>query len=210
MKNRVLGTLVFLVVGTTNILVGQEVVEFVVPTPGAIVAGLAAGPDGNIWFTENIQSGGRLPLLLSNGIWRISGTGAISEFHLSGGGGVGLAATAAGPVFGFGGSFWFAEASFFPIPQAAIEEGTPTGSLTQFDVTSAVSSLTYGPDGNIWFIAPATVAATATIGSITTSGVITTFDLPARSAPSAIAAGSDGNLWFTETTNNQVDRKSVV
>ena len=57
MKNRVLGTLVFLVVSTTNISVGQEVVEFVIPTPAAGVAGLAAGPDGNIWFTNYSERG---------------------------------------------------------------------------------------------------------------------------------------------------------
>ena len=148
-------------------------------------------------------------MLVANGIWRISGSGAISEFHLSGGGGVGLAATAAGPVFGLDGSFWLAQASFFPAPQAAIEVGTPTGSLTQFDVTSAVSSLTYGPDGNIWFIAPATGAASATIGSITMSGVIRTIELPAGSAPRAIATGSDGNLWLTDAVNNQIGRLTI-
>jgi streptogramin lyase len=39
-------------VGTTPARAGGRGREFPIPTPGSIPWGIAAGPDGNLWFTE--------------------------------------------------------------------------------------------------------------------------------------------------------------
>ncbi len=69
--------------------------------------------------------------------------------------------------------------------------------ITEYPVptpASALSSITAGPDGALWFAEK----DGHKIGRITPAGVITEFDLPAgANSPSDIAAGSDGNLWYT-------------
>src|SRR5215468_9554970 len=54
---------------------------------------------------------------------------------------------------------------------------------------SQPSSITAGPDGNVWF------TEQNAIGRITTAGAITEF---AVSGASNIVVGPDGNLWFTQ------------
>jgi virginiamycin B lyase len=57
-------------------------------------------------------------------------------------------------------------------------------------------SITAGPDGNLWF-----TEQVNQIGRITTSGVVTEFQIPSDSCtPNAITTGPDGNLWFTEVS----------
>ena len=46
----------------------------------------------------------------------------------------------------------------------------------------------------------------ASIGRITTAGVITEFPLTPGTVPYLIAAGPDGNLWFTEASGNKIGR----
>ena len=68
---------------------------------------------------------------------------------------------------------------------------TPSG-VTQFSVPT--SSITDGPDGNLWF------TTGGSVGRITTPGVATLFAVPgAGSYAGDIASGPDGNVWFTES-----------
>src|SRR5207247_1700618 len=72
------------------------------------------------------------------------------------------------------------------------------------------SSITTGPDGNLWF-----TEQQGQIGHMTLAGKVSEFSLPshqylagpnptkepagsAQGEPLAITAGPDGNLWFTE------------
>ncbi len=58
-----------------------------------------------------------------------------------------------------------------------------------------------GPDGAVWF----TIRNRASIGRITTEGVITEFPLPSPfSSAHEIVRGPDGNLWFTEEASRSV------
>src|SRR6266545_890743 len=83
-------------------------------------------------------------------------------------------------------------------------------SITEFPVplfqgtfSSAVQSITSGPDGALWF----TELGASRIGRITTAGVISEFTVPTTSSgPFGIAAGPDGELWFTEGFGNKVGR----
>src|SRR5439155_13975361 len=69
------------------------IVEFAVPTTNSAPGSITAGPDGNLWFTEEA----------GNKIGRISPSGAISEFPLA------VGAMPGGIVAGPDGNLWFSE-----------------------------------------------------------------------------------------------------
>jgi virginiamycin B lyase len=92
---------------------------------------------------------------------------------------------------------------------------TPAGQFTSFPLltvdafrrfefaSTGHSSITAGPDGNMWF----TENSPAKIGKITMAGAISEFPLPSKfSAPSAITRGPDNNLWFTEPPAGKIGR----
>ena len=150
-------------------------------TAGSSLQGIAAGPDGNLWFTE--YDGNR--------IGRITPTGAVNEFS------TGITANSfpiditAGPD----GNLWFTEFSGNRIGRI-----TPTGTVTEFSTGISTGSsprnITAGPDGNLWF----TEINGDRIARITTAGTVTEFNagITANSAPTGITTGPDGNLWFAE------------
>jgi virginiamycin B lyase len=137
------------------------------------------GPDGNLWFTEQVGK-----------IGRITPAGVITEFSVptanSGPDGI-----TAGPD----GNLWFTEGEAGKIGRIATG-----GVITEFTIPTANSrpdSITTGPDGNLWFTE--TAPAANRIGRITTAGVVTEFPIPSADAePTGITAGPDGALWFTE------------
>lgn len=87
-----------------------------------------------------------------------------------------------------------------------------SGGITEFPVAppppgqvNGVEGITSGPDGALWF----TLRGAGAIGSISTTGTVTTDPLPNSSAdpqPLSIAAGPDGNLWFTEPGAGAIGR----
>jgi len=143
------------------------------------LAAIAAGPDGNLWFTE--QSGR---------IGRITPTGVATEFV----GSPPLLAIAAGPD----GAIWFSET----LPDA----GDGLGHITVDGATRAafpigpppgsVLSLVSGPDGALWFTL---LGAGPNVGRMTTDGTVTRFaSTYGPSQPEQIAVGPDGALWYAE------------
>jgi streptogramin lyase len=159
--------------------------EFPVPTAGSDPAGIAVGPDGNLWFTESF----------TNQIGRITPAGVVTEFPVPAPNGNPDQITA-GPD----GNLWFTELNSLEIYQI-----TPAGVVTGFPIysTSSAVGITAGPDKNLWF----TDTNTNSIGRITTGGITTEFPIPtASSYPLAITAGPDGNLWFTENDANKIGR----
>jgi streptogramin lyase len=97
---------------------------------------IAAGPDGNVWFTE----------LDASEIGRITPTGTITEFPLpSGSRPVDIAA---GPD----GNLWFTE------DDGKIGRMSPTGAITEFELpnsyAAAANKIVAGPEGNMWFSQP--------------------------------------------------------
>ncbi len=152
--------------------------EFAVPTDSCVPYGIAAGPDGNLWFTE--RSG--------LNIGRITTAGVITEFPLPAAHEA-LNSITAGPD----GNLWFTET--WP---SGIGRITTDGVITEFPLPVAnddPGGITAGPDGNLWF----TESFPSGIGRITTDGVITEFPLPFVGYPGDISAGPDGNLWFAVT-----------
>src|SRR5438094_4369341 len=154
------------------------IVEFAVPTTNSAPGSITAGPDGNLWFTEEA----------GNKIGRISPTGAISEFPLA------VGAMPGGIVVGPDGNLWFTERGANKIGRISL-----TGDLAEFPIPTAASNpwrISTGGDGNLWF----TERAANKIGRITPQGSITEFsrtNTPPGSQPLGISAGPDGNIWFT-------------
>ena len=155
---------------------------------GSGPSGIAAGPDGNLWFTEVV---GRIA--------RINTSGTTTEFSS----GISAGASPSGITAGPDGNLWFTEANGNRIGRI-----TPTAMVTEF--SSGISANSYpngiaaGPDGNLWF----TEQNGSRIGRITPSGTVTEFSsgITANSAPVGITAGPDGNLWFTELNTDRVGR----
>lgn len=143
---------------------------------------MTAGPDGNVWFTEDVN----------NKIGRITPSGTVSEFPLPTSDN--WPTRIAG---GADGNLWFTE-------RGKIGRITPSGSITEFplpDYQGGPWDITAAPDGNLWF------TEYAKIGRITPSGVFTEYPLPSGVSGFYITASPDGSLWFSD--NDHVGRMAT-
>jgi streptogramin lyase len=159
-------------------------------TPGVGLWGIAAGPDGNLWFTEETN----------NAVGRVTPGAVITEFT------AGFpAGSPRGIVTGADGNLWVAQAG----GDGAIARVTKAGVVTEFPVPTPgdPTDIAAGPDGNLWYVDP-----TANLVSrITRDGSITEFTtgLDPAAAPTAITKGPDGKLWFTEKGTGRIGRIST-
>lgn len=158
---------------------------------GSGPSGITAGPDGNLWFTDNN----------ANKIGQITPDGVITEF-----GGLAPGSNPLGITAGPDGDLWFLEGNAHNIGQIT----TAGVVINQFPLAifSLPFSITAGSDGNLWFTEFGIQGFTPSqIGKITTAGAITEFGgLTANSGPLGITAGPDNNLWFTENKANQIGK----
>jgi len=170
---------------TAEICAAQSPIEYGIPTLASGPAGIAAGPDGNLWFLE----------FNGNNIGKIATGGAITEYTIPTSPS-GPVAIAAGPD----GNLWFTEGI------GKIGKMTTGGTVTEYLVPTSGSlpaGIAAGPDGNLWF----TEYSASKIGKMTTGGTITEYLIPTSgSDPLGIAAGPDGNLWFAENTGNNIGK----
>ncbi len=155
------------------------ITEFPVPAAPWLIA---AGPDGNLWFTE----------FGANKIGKITPAGVVTEYGIP---------TANSQPFGItagpDGNLWFTE-----LNANRIGKITPGGVVTEYVIPTPNSqpfAITAGPDGNVWF----TEVNANNVGRITPAGIITEFSVPSG-GPGYITLGPDGNLWFTETDANKI------
>jgi formylglycine-generating enzyme required for sulfatase activity/streptogramin lyase len=155
--------------------------QFPLPTVGAQPLGIAAGPDGAMWFTErNANRIGRIGVAPPH---------AISEYPLptpeSG-----PYAIAAGPD----GKLWFTE-----VPGDRIGRIDPRSPGTILELMIPTSeararAITTGPDGNVWF-----AEQPWRIGRVVLkpTPAIADFALPRYGTyANGIVAGADGHLWY--------------
>ncbi|HTA40719.1 MAG TPA: hypothetical protein VK760_16675 [Candidatus Acidoferrales bacterium] len=160
--------------------------EYPVPTSSGGPLGIAAGPDGALWFTEN---GG-------DKIGRITTAGVITETAIPT-----HASTPGEITTGPDGALWFTEGFGNKIGRI-----TTGGVITETTIPTGGSSpygITPGPDGALWF----TETNGNKIGRITTSGTIAETTIPTPgSFPFGITVGPDGALWFGEAFGNKVCR----
>jgi streptogramin lyase len=187
--------LLALVVVGTAVLLALKPFSHAAPSvpPGTItlfqvplheVVGLAAGPDGNLWFLES----------LTNQIGRLTPSGRITEYALPPS--VRLAPATTCITAGPDGSVWFALDG--PYLGRIAKSGTVTVVPLSGDV-ELCGALTTGPDGNLWATG-VTANASSALLRISPRGAVTAFPISANSfapLPEAITTGPDGNLWFT-------------
>jgi virginiamycin B lyase len=156
-------------------------------TSGVGLWGIAQGPDGNLWFSEETH----------NALGRITPGAVITEF--SAGFPTG---NPRGIVTGPDGNLWVAMAG----GDGAIAKVTKAGEVTEFPVQTPgdPTDIAVGPDKNLWYVD----SAAHLIGRITTGGSVTEFGagLTALSEPSSITKGPDGAMWFTEAAAGKIGR----
>jgi virginiamycin B lyase len=153
------------------------ITEFQIPTPDSGPRALAAGPDGNVWFSE----------FNASKIGRITPDGKITEFTLprpnSGPGDI---------TAGADGNMWFVELNGQmdgrKVDGNRVGRMTMDGRITEFPMPSPTGSPTniaVGPDRNIWF------TKGNVVGRVTPDGAITEVPMPPNSAGTGLTAGSD-------------------
>ena len=162
------------------------------------VHGIAAGADGNLWFTEtDIDKIGSIN----------PATGVITEY-----GGLTAGSQPWGITAGADGNLWFTEF------KGRIGRINPvTGSVTEF--TSGIQTgailleIVQGPDGNLWFTDSSDyVTGVHAIGKIDpATGISVEYSLGGKPDPQGITVGADHNLWFTESSGiGRIDPSTAV
>jgi streptogramin lyase len=166
------------------------ITEFTSPTASSQPAGMTAGPDGNMWFTENT----------AGKVARITLTGTITEFPIPE-----ASAQPAAIVTGPDGNLWFTEPR-----NSIVGKVTTSGIFSQYPTPTLNATpffIAVGPDGNLW----STETNASNVAKITTSGTMTEYPTPtANSAPFGITLGPDGNLWFAERNVGQIAKATTT
>jgi streptogramin lyase len=182
------------------------ITTYAIPTGNAvnlpeqsIPAGIAQGPDGNMWFTDQGGNYENRPL-----IGRISPSGEITEFpvpelipefpirHV-----VGLPM---GIVQGSDGAMWFR------LGASAIGRVTPTGSITEYGLgIRSLGPITPGPEGDIWI-----GDEENEVGRVASTGSVAIFS-PASGNGRYIRSliqGPEGDLWYL--ADNELGQLALV
>ena len=179
-----------------RLLTSTTLFEFPITNTGASPGDIAAAPDGNLWFTEEV--------LDNIGVFNPS-NGSIAQLN-------NLTAGIApqGITTGPDGNLWFTEAfGHNGNGQIAMINST-THALTEFpalpNAASYPTNIVAGPDGNLWVTETSVLGHKAQIGMINpTTHAISEIPLPnPNSQPFGITVGPDGNLWFAESNANQI------
>ena len=156
---------------------------------------IAAGSDGNMWFTESP----------GNAVARITPAGAVTEFTVP----TANAFETQGPhiIGASDGNLWFTESG----PTAnKIAKVTTTGTFTEFPTLFAPPppdepfGLVDRGDGTIWYVAN----GSSRVGFQSISGgTAGETSIPtANSAPFDIATAPDNNLYYTESATDKIGR----
>ena len=169
----------FLALALCSVAGAQVITEFPVPTAATSPFGIAAGSDGNLWFTESA----------GNQIGRITTAGVVTEFPIPT-----AASDPRGITAGPDGNLWFAENSANKIGRI-----TTAGAITEFPVPTAATGpfgITAGPGWQ-----PLVHRRDTATGSAGSRRPASSRNFPSRrqtASRTASLAGPDGNLWFTE------------
>ena len=160
------------------------------------------GPDGNLWFTDNIPIQEGLSPASGAGIGRINPTTGDSTIFPLIGTSILHDGAAGGITTGPDGNLWFtAYVQTIGITIGVINPTTTA--ITYYPLPAAgggAAGIATGSDGNLWFTLP----TVGKIGSINpTTHAISEYPLAnAASGPGSIVNGPDGKLWFLEGSNS--------
>ncbi|HTD37305.1 MAG TPA: hypothetical protein VK669_07315 [Candidatus Limnocylindrales bacterium] len=172
--------------------------QFSIPTASNKPRYIAAGSDGNMWFTE--QPG--------NAVARITPAGVVTEFPVPTPNAFD-APNGVGPhiIGASDGNLWFTESGATANKIAKI---TTTGTITEFSTLFAPPpadqpfGLVDRGDGNIWYVAH----GSSRVGFVSYNGSQAgeTSVPTANSGPFGIATAPDGNLYYTEQNVDKIGR----
>jgi virginiamycin B lyase len=167
----------------------------------ANVGGIAAGPEGNLWFTLNTPFGKNKRVAIG----RIAPTGKVTKFR------AGLSAKTEPSEIAAGsdGNLWFTyDPGIAAFGGGGVGRITPQGRITEFpeppELHGSPFEIVAGPDGNLWFGHAAILTPTGqAIGRITPQGEISEFSagLDEGAAVTNLVAGPDGNVWFGDDSS---------
>ncbi|HEY2536534.1 MAG TPA: hypothetical protein VGI24_06075 [Solirubrobacteraceae bacterium] len=214
----------------------EQQAEYTVPGELPWPEDIAAGVEGNLWFTE----------IKGDKIGKINSVGTMKTYSVPSGHGPRAIAR------GAEGDMWFTE------NVEKIGKVTPSGTISEYALAKGetAESIAAGPNGNMWYttnnfgerhewlsvgeIQPSGYAwsfrslhtsgeesdadiaagpagsetmwvseyAANKICKITVSGEVSEYSLPAGSKPTSLAAGSDGNIWFAEGGTKKIGKMS--
>jgi len=159
--------------------------------PKSAPLGIATGPDGNVWFTN--QTAGQIGVIP-----------AVTHVPVL----VTLPNPACAPTgitAGPDGRMWFTEQAAANVGVISLDGQTVHEYAAQGTSPTGIAA---GPDGALWY----TLQGANAIGRITPAGSAVTFPVTTAAAlPQGIALGQvDGNLWFTENAAGQIARISAA
>jgi len=166
---------------------------------------ITAGPDGNLWFTD----------FDNNMVGKVTTQGVVTEYPIPNIG------APIGITLGPDKKLWICEEGALQgnnnVPGRMLRMTTTLKfkafPLQPMSWTTAPQFVAKGPDGNLWFTEMEQTATPFNIESITPTGTIAKYPLPASAEPPyRIASASSGSLWFTEqeTYVDQVTTGGVI
>ena len=160
----------------------REVRELPLPIGACAGEGIAAGLDGNMWFTDPCQ----------NRIARITTEGKVSEFRV-----LSRDAFVKGIVAGPDDNLWFTETN-----TGRIGRITPRGEVREFDgpTDSALpSGIVVGPNRRLY------AAANNGVWEIDLSGHVENYGDALSADGDVVVLGPQNNLWISHPTNGKID-----
>jgi streptogramin lyase len=180
-------------IGQLNPSNGQVFTPVSTRDTGGVPTSLAAGPDGNVWFTWQSNS----PNLNVGYVGIVSPySGVLQNIALTGYGGYPTSITE-GPD----GTMWFTDSNMIgqiycstssgqKLPVNFSNSGQCTLKLAPPIKVSSAGSILAGPDGNLWFTSGSNVITMSTAGVVQTTY--------ATGGANYLGYGSDGNMWFSD------------
>jgi streptogramin lyase len=181
---------------------GNTVDKFDLSDCACAPLGATYGPDGNMWFTEELGFTPEMQFGSDGTVDRVSLDGkTVDRFAVTTG------VEQALPQFlapGPDGNVWFTEAS---ATRHSLGVVTPTGDITEFhiaDTNASTNAVATGADGNIWFTEAGT--SDGDVWRMHTNGALIGTAIPVHFNPIGIALGPDGNLWFTSREDGEIGR----
>jgi streptogramin lyase len=202
-----------------------RVTTFTIPTATGQPSGIAAGPDGRLWFTmfdlhvvgalsvdgvfDSFTSTTRAPrglVAVPHNALAFAGeaTGGLGLVGVNGGELEFAAGTTPRHIaLGADGRLWMTDEQTNFVVAYPYLLNSPTGAT--YDVGGTSHVITSGPDGRLW-IAVTSPQTSKVVACSPGDGACTPYPLPGASQPNDMTSGPDGNLWLTEPFANSIGR----